>query len=557
MPSLTLQESLSLATEYLDKRCIQQASALGLKMYASCGSKSEIRAILRECIRRGTLAETQLWVESTVRKLAIESDFISDASLGWQYSLLLDTDFICSDIYQETKDARLSEPSNSPSRTLQDGSSAEFLLNTLVDCTGIQECYAQLQALPNLECNALRADSTLDDSSGPQDLGQYLTAMSCGGKLSIVIVGAGCTGLALANALKLGFGDHVDILILENRVSQAHHKVPYCRNWLTNIPLGFLHGVLDSRLTTIMARVGDQGYMGLPLNVFESLLLLANKTLGCQFLFEQEFNLSVLATYPVNLVIDATGGRLANDDSWSEQCFATQCVVARAANFAHGFERFGVRKNLPSADISIPLGQIGAKWVPLHEGGAIQVPMFKITGLPASLYEPVMRLIANRNEDCKFYIWPGKLKQEINELLIIVNLARHEFEKMRRLVRKPMSLNEFCADVGQTTEDQRLIQVAQLLEDLVCLGPEVAVRVEPPFIFKPYARPLTEQGEFLHGSLLLRIGDSVYNGNPKTGNGLGRHLAWVVRFHDELICAALSHTNSLADGLGVEPVPSQ
>ena len=47
--------------------------------------------------------------------------------------------------------------------------------------------------------------------------------------------------------------------------------------------------------------------------------------------------------------------------------------------------------------------------------------------------------------------------------------------------------------------------------------------MEPPFIFAPYLKPYLPD-EVMHGRPLIRVGDSIFNGNPKTGNGLSRHL---------------------------------
>ncbi|MGB7346898.1 MAG: hypothetical protein WBD20_21930 [Pirellulaceae bacterium] len=56
-----------------------------------------------------------------------------------------------------------------------------------------------------------------------------------------------------------------------------------------------------------------------------------------------------------------------------------------------------------------------------------------------------------------------------------------------------------------------------------------------PYIYAPYVEPYSPSGETVSGKPLIRIGDSVFNGNPKTGNGLGSHLLHIRQIHDLFI----------------------
>ena len=98
---------------------------------------------------------------------------------------------------------------------------------------------------------------TTADSFTIFDDGQLHQAIADGfsrDTVNIVIVGAGCAGLMLANALKMVLGSRVAILITETRVQRPRVKFPYARNWLMEIPLEYFDSTFDDVLTGIFRR---------------------------------------------------------------------------------------------------------------------------------------------------------------------------------------------------------------------------------------------------------------------------------------------------------------
>lgn len=122
--------------------------------------------------------------------------------------------------------------------------------------------------------------------------------------LNIVILGAGPTGLALANALtELQFenatspwhienrGKHANtnvlILLFENRLENSKsntsvpgRKKPYERNWITDIDRKFFiyEYTFDTRLKKVLKNIHElQEIVALPINALETLLLLSNR----------------------------------------------------------------------------------------------------------------------------------------------------------------------------------------------------------------------------------------------------------------------------------------
>ena len=110
-----------------------------------------------------------------------------------------------------------------------------------------------------------------------QKLDSELTSSVSGKYLNIIILGAGVVGLALANALKMGLGDRINILVIENRVSELHIKKPYVRSWLTNVPLELFTGVYDPTVTRLLNEFGVNNYLGGKLNLIETLLYISCK----------------------------------------------------------------------------------------------------------------------------------------------------------------------------------------------------------------------------------------------------------------------------------------
>ena len=62
-----------------------------------------------------------------------------------------------------------------------------------------------------------------------------------------------------------------------------------------------------------------------------------------------------------------------------------------------------------------------------------------------------------------------------------------------------------------------------------------AMQLEPPFIYAPYVKPMTGKFDKIYHKPLIPIGDSIFNGHPKVGNGLGFHLKHVTKVNDAML----------------------
>ena len=196
---------------------------------------------------------------------------ISAAISGWQYTRVIDKSFI--DPYLEI-DARISAKEILKSKLSSEHLVKNFnypnskqFFEKLKRNNSLQDRWNLTQRFIDSKDSSLLVD---DFKLVPfQDLNSELAGSLNGSHLNIIILGAGCVGLALANVLKMGLGKRINILVIENRVSEMHVKKPYTRSWLTNIPTDLFTGVYDPNVTQILDEFGVKNYLGGKLNLIE------------------------------------------------------------------------------------------------------------------------------------------------------------------------------------------------------------------------------------------------------------------------------------------------
>jgi hypothetical protein len=166
--------------------------------------------------------------------------------------------------------------------------------------------------------------------------------------------------------------------------------------------------------------------------------------------------------------------------------------------------------------------------------------MFKITGLDQRHYDAVVDFSRPLNEDNVFYIWPGQLKSSENELLLLINLRENDFPIFEGCLESRVSLEEALSRLEQyegSISDHRIISLLSFLRKS-CSENERSIRVEKPFQYTPYIRNIYDYDLVIHGKKIVPIGDSLFTGHPKVGNGLGFHFQ-VVKFLAEKASKAL------------------
>ena len=114
------------------------------------------------------------------------------------------------------------------------------------------------------------------------------------------------------------------------------------------------------------------------------------------------------------------------------------------------------------------------------------------------------------------------MRDEINEGLILVNLSSKEYETLTSCIHKPMALNTFLKINSNILPilNQDLVSFFNVLIELGAYG---QICIERPFTYSPYINLDPGCGQF-NGKPIFPIGDSLFCGHPKVGNGLGEHL---------------------------------
>ena len=470
-----------------------------------------------------------------------QSQYFKQESIrGWAYSLVVDHAYINGELTKASRTLQATTNRFDP-ENLNQGHSPELYFKLIMQIKDIRERFAYLRQLTHEQSLSVLADSFVETPD--KALWQKTREIFNNRAMNIVIIGAGIAGLAMANMLKNTFRDKINILVVENRVHAKHYKKPYSRNWLTNIPISLLLGVLDKDLTDVLASLGKGGYIGAPINIFETLMLLSCKKLGVQFLFQENDDTSFLKHAKMDIVFDATANRLKEttlDDFPEQQIQQLSASLRVNSDMAKGYRKFGIAYE-PCQDIErIDLYAADNLLVPAYKKQPIKTAMIKITGLPIRLFESMFSTIAQCNHDNRFYLWPGTLRDEINQALMIVNLTQPEYQALQAYLIAPLSLKVFIEQFSDwDVLDKRFID---LLKKIAQEVPETfQTKIEPPFLYEPYMLAYPKKLERMHGAPLIRIGDSIYNGHVKCGNGIGSHLFHLRYIHDALLKGQMMH----------------
>ncbi|GHC09042.1 hypothetical protein GCM10007047_27880 [Cerasicoccus arenae] len=356
-----------------------------------------------------------------------------------------------------------------------------------------------------------------------------------GDGLKIVIFGAGPVGLALANSLKRSFGHQINILVTDTRVQRPGLRAPYKRRWLTQISNNMLADLYEPVVRQLFRGWGNQAYVGATIGVWETILLSSCHQQGVIFWFEEMAPLDVLAEQKPHLYIDASGGRLNLGEAnkvREQPTTASLAVPIRPYSTVEQLAPMGIRRIDACRDKAIIANREGDWHIPQWNGGPVKLAMFKMTGIPVELYNPLLKWITPRNRDRLFYLWEGKLHSDINELLLLINLTKEAYWALAESLPRPST---FAKTFGKTTF-KRLhldLRIYELVRYIRSLSPEWGSwGVEPPFLYEPRLRTIGKKLERYEGVPIIPIGDSLFNGHPKVGNGLGAHLKLVRRLHD-------------------------
>lgn len=545
--SLTRDQALN----QLDTLAIEgrrnEAKKFAFQVLSQLPSDVEAREKLKQLCKQDQGFEPEHFLPQFEKQfLASPEFFIQQAANGWQYVRVLDHAFIDPRLPQSLK--KIKKERSQPrleGKLPENDSSPGDLIRNILDIDDLEDRWEAAQALVKQEDTLTLQDSFADSGDRLQkDLSDAIS----GDALNIVIIGAGCIGLALANGLKHSLGPRVNVLVIESRVYEKHIKRPYCRQWLTHIPVNMFDGIFDPDVTKILRQFGNNGYMGATLDLFETLLMLSSKKLGVRFYFDNAYDLSFIKESDTHLVFDATGGRLTIEDGYQEAPQNQDDIsvdLGALQSHGKGHQTHGITNWNDAPPVKIQCKRDGAYFKPYLGQAPVTTAMFKLTGVPTALYEELMEFVQLQNSDSVFYIWPGNLKPELNRILILINLDRAGFEELGALVERPVSLKAFLDNGGDDLEhvDYRITRLINILK---VRAPDALedIGIEPPFLYRPYFRFMQGGLPRLYDRTLVPVGDSIFCGHPKVGNGLGTHLRHMQQVHDLILMLQGSHQAS-------------
>ena len=255
-------------------------------------------------------------------------NILTKASRGWLYSLTYDNFYLDGSSYRKQLKIgrRTSEVclDQKPIKLDISSSAEPKLLKQIQVEKNLCLKFSMLKRLVKLNCSDVVWDSfvELKDCNIPvvQD-----TVFKPNG-LNILIIGAGVVGLFLANTLKSTFGSKVNILVTENRIIKKHLRKNFNRDWLTHIKSIDVQRFIDPNIRGLMADFGRPGFIGIPLNLLETLLTLSCKDMGVKFYFCDKVSYGTLINEHVACIFDATGGRrnFAISNQNDNECFSVK-----------------------------------------------------------------------------------------------------------------------------------------------------------------------------------------------------------------------------------------
>lgn len=476
-------------------------------------------------------------IGSEISQLLPSMSAIDDIALGWTDALLFGSKYISPKLKFHKSKGEKTSPRGCTDLPALDCCPAEQLLSELPVYGSVIELSKSVDRLNELPKAALLRDDYWDVAA--DQLQASISHSFVAGRFNLVIVGAGPVGVLLAASLKKALGEAVDILLVESRVAVAHQKRPYSRRWQTNIPLSLIEDMLHPIAASVCARTGNEGYIGVDICALESLALLSARIAGVRCLFVEHDALDWLAELPVHLLIDASGARWRKPEK-SEEKIYPGLLLKKATSKAKSYVDCGLVRFS-----TIPNSRVDVKhkdgWLhPLYKGNVIRQSLIKVQDIPLACYQPLLQWIQKNNSDNKFYLWRCRKNAEINRLLMFVSLTEKEHKILSQFIGETeVDLINIIKWSGfKSSLDSRLQSLFRKIYDYK--KSNCTALVSKPFLFEPRMLDPDVISETLHGIPVLPIGDSFFNGNPMTGNGLGVHLKHI-RFVRHELMSSLSN----------------
>ena len=152
---------------------------------------------------------------------------------------------------------------------------------------------------------------------------------------------------------------------------------------------------------------GTNGFIGIPINILETVLQLSCKDQGVKFLFLKTFDYSVLNNNLIDLVFDATGNRLKECSYLTSNSTELALKIPKQninLNYA-GVKQLHNHPGVGADYLEVVLKPVGDFDVPHIGDSQILVHMVKITGIPINLMQTTLEEVKKINSLNMFYVW--------------------------------------------------------------------------------------------------------------------------------------------------------
>lgn len=324
----------------------------------------------------------------------------------------------------------------------------------------------------------------------------------------IAILGCGPVGMTMALYLKRS-EPNLKICIYEKRLDNTENSIaPFTRYWLTHLEQSLISQVITNQDIRLIKKISLEGRVGIDIRNLEYMLLRAVK--------ENEIRLVNANKYKYNseFLIDATGGRFLNQ---------SQGEVKILGNIN---PRNAEKKLLNSGKLlsnsfqnRLKIAQKGNTIFPILDEQKLSLAYLKINYVDQNIKENFINF-AHSLGDFGIYFWDGQMKSNNNRSLIFITLSEEEHNALCLYIKRPMHISTMVQSVSiQKITSNRIVNLIEFIDKYS--APESAI-VEPPFRWSPYFVPRSDIQ--INTTKYVNIGDSFFNGNPMTGNGLRFHL---------------------------------
>ena len=226
------------------------------------------------------------------------------------------------------------------------------------------------------------------------------------------------------------------------------------------------------------------------------------------FIFLQSF--SQIDNKTVDLVFDATGGRLHGvKNEVSKPLDLKVNIKNQNLDFTFcGITQVHNKLRLGGGALELALKRSGALYWPYLDNKPIFNYMVKLTRLCQSAERQALDYAKHNNFHNFIYVWSGKLQNEMNEGLVLVNLTNSEYQHLASDIHQPCALKAFLKTKLEIKE-YLSAHLLSFLELLISKDTNSDIMIEKPFFYKPYIN-LNPAAMTLNSQPIFPVGDTLF-----------------------------------------------